>query len=317
MRMNDECFRWAERLIATFTARDQEALVAPAIGVAALGAWIRDDLDDAYEWSHRALRLEGEFDLEFDLPARLALINATVYSGDGAAPPEIFAEQAEFQRARPELYFHVNVNTQMSMMSTWLGDREAAERRALRALALARQSRNPSSIAYALWALGTAIEQDDPLRAESLLGSALETAREVNNAWVTALVQMSLASLRRRISSPIDAVPLLLDQLDLLWRAGHRSHLWATVRLCSLVAGDLRNDELAFGLESSVAQAGLAMPALPVDAEALQAQNQRIRETYPPEWAERTVAIAATWDVDTIVGMIQADFDRAVAAATG
>jgi class 3 adenylate cyclase/predicted ATPase len=317
MRMNDECFRWAERLIATFTGRVQEALVAPAVGVAALGAWIRDDLDDAYEWSRRALRLERELGLEFDLPARLALINATVYSGDGAAPPEIFAEQAEYQRARPELYFHVNVNTQMSMMSTWLGDKESAERRALRAVTLARQSRNPSSIAYALWALGTAIEEDDPLRAESLLGTALETAREVNNGWVTVLVQMSLASLRRRISSPIDAVPLLLDQLDILWRTGHRSHLWATVRLCSLVAGDLHNDELAFGLEAAVEQAGLVMPALPVDATALQTQHERICETHPPGWAERTAAIAATWDVDTIVGLIRDDFNRAVAAATG
>ena len=317
MRMNDECFRWAERVVATFTGRHQEALVAPAIGVAALGAWVRDDLDATYEWSRRALRLERELDLEFDLPARLALINATVYSGAGAPSPEVFAEQAEYQRARPELYFHVNVATQMSAMSTWLGDREAAERRALRAVTLARQSRNPSSLAYALWGLGSAIEEDDPLRAESLLGTALETARDVQNGWVTALAQMSLASLRRRVSSPIDAVPLLLDQLDLLWRTGQRSHLWATVRLCSLVAGDLGNDELAFGLESSVAKAGLVMPALPADATALRAQHERISASHSPEWMERTEAIAATWDIDSIVGMIRADFNRALAGAAG
>ena len=316
MRLKDECFRWNERVVATFTRRDQEALVAPAIGVAALGAWIRDDLDDAYEWSWRALRLERELGLEFDLPARLALINATVYSGDGAAPLEIFTEQAEYQRARPELYFHVNVATQMSTMSTWLGDREAAERRALRAVSLARQSRNPSSLGYALWALGTAIEEDDPLRAESLLGTALETAREVNNGWVTALVQMSLASLRRQVSSPVDAVPLLLDQLDLLWRTGHRSHLWAAIRLCSLVAGDLGDDELAYGLETSVAGAGLVMPPLPGDAAELQAQRERISERHPPEWMERTAAIAATWDLDTIVGMIRAEFGRVVSDAS-
>jgi predicted ATPase len=317
MRFNDECFRWAERVVATFTGRDQEALVAPAIGVAALGAWIRDDLDSAHEWSSRALRLERELDLEFDLPARLALINATVYSGAGAPPPEIFAEQADYQRARPELYFHVNVATQTSVMSTWLGDREAAERRALRAVTLARQSRNPSSLAYALWALGSAIEGDDPLRAESLLGTALETAREVQNGWVTALVQMSLASLRRQVGAAIDAVPLLIDQLDLLWRTGQRSHLWAAIRLCSLVAGDLGNDELAHGLESSVARAGLVMPALPADAAALRVQRERIREDHPPEWIERTEAIAATWDIDTIVGMIRADFNRALTDATG
>lgn len=316
MRMNDECFRWAERVVATFTGRDQEALLAPAIGVAALGAWIRDDLDDTYEWSRRALRLEHELDIGFDLPARLALINATVYSGEGTAPPEIFAEQAEYQRTRPELYFHVNVATQMSVMSTWLGDREAAERRALRAVTLARQSRNPSSLAYALWALGTAIEEDDPLRAESLLGTALDTARQVHNGWITALVQMSLASLRRRISSPIDAAPLLLGQLDLLWRTGHRSHLWAAIRLCSLVAGDLGDDELALGLASSVERAGLVMPALPADSTALRAQHERIVERQPRDWVVRTEAIAATWDVDTIVAMIHTEFERAMADAT-
>ena len=317
MRMNDECFRWAERAVATFTGRDQEGILAPAIGVAALGAWIRDDLDDTYEWSKRAVRLERDLGLEFDLPARLALINATVYSGDGEAPPEIFAEQADYQRSRPELYFHVNVATQTSVMSTWLGDRVAAERRALRAVALARQSRNPSSLAYALWALGSAIEEDDPLRAESLLGTALETARDVHNGWITALVNMSLASLRRRVSEPIDAIPMLLDQLDLLWRAGHRSHLWATIRLCSLVAGDFGNDELAFGLESSVGRAGLAMPALPADEAVLRAQHARINETHPPEWVRRTEAIAATWDMDTIVGMIRADFHGVLEATTG
>jgi hypothetical protein len=153
--------------------------------------------------------------------------------------------------------------------------------------------------------------------AASGVATALDIARGVHNGWITALVQMSLASLRRRVSSPIDAVPLLLDQLDLLWKAGHRSHLWATIRLCSLVAGDLGNDELAFGLEASVAAASLAMPALPVDAAALRAQDERIRTQHPTESLERTGAIAATWDVDTIVAMIRADFQGALDDATG
>ena len=189
MRMNEEFFRWADRAVATFSTRADEALLAPVLGVAALGAWIRDDLDDANEWASRALRLERRLGLPFDLPARLAVINASVYSGAAAPPPETFAEQTDFQRTRPELYYHVNVNTQMSIMSTWIGDQRSAERRALRAVSLARQSRNPSSLAYALWALGTALEDIDPIRAESLLGTALETARDVNNGWVTAIVQ--------------------------------------------------------------------------------------------------------------------------------
>jgi len=316
MRMNEEYFRWAERAIATFTSRADEALLAPVLGVAALGAWIRDDLDDASEWAARALRLEDQLELPFDLPARLAVINASVYSGAAAPPPETFHEQAEYQRARPELYYHVNVATQMSIMSTWIGDQRNAERRALRAVSLARQSRNASSLAYALWALGTALEDDDPIRAESLLGTALETARDVNNGWVTAIVQLSLASLRRRMRSPIDAMPLLLDLLDLLWRAGHRSHLWTAIRLCSLVLGDLRCDELAFELDGAVRRASMAMPALPTDAAAIEAQRARIAAERGDDWVDRTEAIANTWDLESAITAVRTEFAVRLAAAS-
>ena len=308
MRMNAEFFRWAERAIATFTSRADEPVLAPVLGVAALGAWIRDDLDDASEWAARALRLEGRLDLPFDLPARLAVINASVYSGAAAPPPETFAEQAEYQRAQPELYYEVNVATQMSIMSTWIGDQRSAERRALRAVKLARQSRNPSSLAYALWALGTALEDADPIRAESLLGTSLETARDVNNGWVTAIAQLSLASLRRRMRSPIDAMPLLLDLLDLLWRAGHRSHLWTAIRLCSLVLGDLRSDELAYELDSAVRTASMAMPALPTDAAAIEEQRARIADERGDDWVDRTEAIAGTWDLETAIAAVRTEF---------
>jgi hypothetical protein len=83
------------------------------------------------------------------------------------------------------------------------------------------------------------------------------------------------------------------------------------------VAGDLGNDELAYGLEASVAKAGLVMPALPGDATELQVQHDRISERHPPEWTERTAAIAATWDIDTIVGMIRAEFGRVVSDVAG
>ena len=124
MRMNEEFFRWADRAVATFSSRADEALLAPVLGVAALGAWIRDDLDDANEWASRALRLERRLGLPFDLPARLAVINASVYSGAAAPPPETFSEQADYQHTRPELYYQVNVQTQMSIMSTWIGDQQ-------------------------------------------------------------------------------------------------------------------------------------------------------------------------------------------------
>ena len=313
MRMNAEYFRWSERVIDTFAAGD-EARLAPVLGVAAFGAWFRDDIHVAFERARRAIRLERDFDLEFDLPARLALINATVYSGAGQPPPDIFAEQAAYQRCRPELYFHVNVDTQNSIMATWLGDTEAATRRALRAVRVARESENPSTLAFALWALGSALATDDEPQAETLLGNALEIARQVDNGWLTALVQMSLASLRRRSGSAIDAVPLLLDLLDLLWRAGHRSHIWATLRLCGLVLGDLGDDALAVQVRSWVHAAQLAMPPLPADTAALAVQDERLSAEHGDEWVRRTAVLATSWTTESAVAQVRAALQAHLAA---
>lgn len=312
MRLNSEYSRWSERVIDTFSAVD-EAQLAPVLGVAAVNAWFRDDLDSAMELARRAIRIEAEFSLEFDLPARLALTNATVYSGAGAPPLDVFAELAAYQRGRPELYFHVNVDAQNSIMSTWLGDTDAATRRAIRAVRSARESKNPSSLAFALWALGSALETEDEPQAETLLGNALDVAREVDNGWLTALVQMSLASLRRRSSSPIDAVPILIDLLDLLWRAGHRSHLWATLRLCGLVLGDLGEDALAVQTRSWVSSAQLAMPPLPVDAVAIEAQSQQLVDEHGDAWVDRQSALAASWTTESAVATVRSALQQQLA----
>ena len=300
MRMNEEYFRWSERVLDTFAATDDPAALGPVNGAAALGAWIRADLEAVEERSARAVRLEREYGLPFDLPARLARISSSVYSSQ-PLPLDVFAAAAEYQRARPELYFHVNVDTTNSIMATWLGQQEDAERRALRAVRSARESENPSSLAFGLWALGAALDPVDPLHAESLLGMALDEARGVGNGWVTALVQMSLASLRRRTGGPSDAVPVLRDLLELLWRAGHRSHLWTTVRLSALVLGDLGEDELCLGLHASVAAASMSMPPTPGDARAIGEQLARIRTTQDPQWVARVEALASTWTIETVL----------------
>ena len=311
MRFDPEYFRWSQRLIDTVPDGD-EALLGPVHGVAALGAWIRDDVDAAFAHARCALELERERSLDFDLPARLALMNATVYSGAKHAPPEIFAEQAAFQLARPELYFHVNVSTQQTVMATWMGDSDGAIRRGVKTVRLARESQNPSALSFALWGLGSALESVDPVQAETLLGNALELARSVDNSWLTAIVEMSLASLRRRTSSAIEAAPLLVNLLELLWRGGHQSHVWATLRLCGLVLGDLGNDAVAAQLRSLVIAADLAMPPLPVDAAALDEQHAARIELHGQAWADRMDLLAQTMTVESTVALARTELARSL-----
>jgi len=127
---------------------------------------------------------------------------------------------------------------------------------------------------------------------------------------VTALVQMSLASHRRRSSSAIDAVPILADLLDLLWRAGHRSHLWATLGLCGLVLGDLGEDALAVQIRSWVSSAQLAMPPLPADAVAIKAQSQQLVEQHDEAWVDRQSALAASWTTESAIATVRGALQR-------
>lgn len=316
MRFNDEYLRWSVRLLDTFPTGDP-SLLGPVYGAAAFGAWLRDELELVVEWANRAIDLERELGLAFDLTARLALVSAVTYSRAGRADPALMTELADHQRARPELYFHVNVEVQNSIMASWLGRPTIAVEHGVTALKLARQSQNPSSVAFALWALGSALEGDDPTQAETLLGTSLETAREVGNDWLTALVQMWLAQMRRRTSSALDAVPILLDLLDLLRRAGHYSHLWTALRTCGLVLGDLGDDRLAIQLHAWVRDARLAMPALPADRETAEDHYQRVLATRGEDWVRRSELMTGTWTLDSALATVKTALEACLEAGAG
>ena len=97
-------------------------------------------------------------------------------------------------------------------------------------MATARQSANPSTIAWALFAKGMAVEPLDPEHAEALYEDGLDRARSVEDGCIGAMCTTRLASLRRRRGLWADALLLVRELFDTWGRAGHRSHLWSAVR---------------------------------------------------------------------------------------
>lgn len=282
-------------------ARDDSRL-STVHGVVALGHRFRDDFAATFEHADEVLRLEREADGSFSLPARLALINATVFAGANAPPADVFEEAAAYQDEREEPFYRVNVEAQNAMMATWLGQHDVAERRAVRCLKAARSSHNPSSIAYALWVLGQAIEHDDPERAEHLVDDALRQARDVDNRWIVSLTQTGLASIRRRTAGPVAAAPLLLGLLEQLPRAGHWAQFWNAVQLSALVVADLGQPERAYQLAAAVGAATITFPLLPLDATALDEIRASVVAERGAAWAKRTASIASTWSLAMVAG---------------
>lgn len=76
-RYNTEYFDWGRWLLASVDLSDDPRL-SLVHGVVALGHWFRDEFEATFERADAALRLEREHGAPFSLPARLALINATV-----------------------------------------------------------------------------------------------------------------------------------------------------------------------------------------------------------------------------------------------
>ncbi len=312
-RYNSEYFEWGRRAIDRFGGSDDGRL-AQVHGVVALGHWLRDEIGPTFDHGRTALRLERECGGPFSLPARLAMINATVFAGATAPPAEVFAEASDYQLKRPEGYYRMNVEASNAIMATWFGQHDIAERRAVKSLRIARSSRNPTSIAYGLWVLALAIEQDDPERAEHLLADSLAQARDIENRWIMSLAQTGLASLRRRTTGYVAAAPLIAGLLEQLTRAGHWAQFWNVARLAALVVGDAGDEELAFQIAAAVDAAEITFPALPVDEQALSALRVSIVEHRGEAWANRTARIASTWDILTTASAARRAVDEVLAS---
>lgn len=307
-RYNREYFEWGRRTIERFD-HTNDPLLGDVHGVVALGCWFRDELDATIEHGRRALELEREHGAEISLPARLAMINAAVFAGADAPPAEVFAEATEYHLARPEGFYRMNVEAQNAIMATWTGQHDIAERRAMKALRIARSSRNPTSIAYGLFVLAQAIEHEEPERAEHLLGDAVLKARRLDNRWIVSLAEAALASSRRRTAGPEAAAPLLAGLLDQLTRAGHWAQVWNVVRIAALVMADVGSDELALQLAAAVDRSDITFPGLPIDVEAIESMRSSIIGSEGRAWADRATRVVATWDLPTVVSEARAGLE--------
>jgi hypothetical protein len=121
-------------------------------------------------------------------------------------------EVLEVTRQSDSAYWQVNADVLRVLAYGFAGRAEQAQAMAASAMATARESANPSTIAWALFAKGMAVEPVDPEHSEALYEDGLDRARSVENGWIGAMCTTRLASLRRRRGMWADALVLVTVQ---------------------------------------------------------------------------------------------------------
>jgi hypothetical protein len=225
----------------------------------------------------------------------MALMNSAEYGGTAVDVRSLMHELLEITRQSHSAYWQVNADVLRVLSYAFSGRTEQAVAMADSAMITARESGNPSTIAWVLFARGMAAELDDVDHAESLFEDALERARSVENGWIGAMCTTRLSSLRRRRGSWPDAMVLVDELLDTWERAGHRSHLWAAVRQAALCLAEAGDVESAAMLLEAASLARLQSPQLPGEARADLECVERVRSEHSESewrrWATRGTAL--------------------------
>ncbi|HEY5172805.1 MAG TPA: NB-ARC domain-containing protein, partial [Acidimicrobiia bacterium] len=212
MRMRSEIFDWGEA--AASAAPPDHPSLSIALGIVALGGWIRESPAKAAHFAAESLRLEQEQCVPRSLPVRLALLNSAEYGSDTTDMRDVMSEVITLSNESANPYWQTNVDVVRSLGHSFAGRSGPAVALANRAFAKARESENPSTIAWALFGRAVATELFDVEHAEALLDDCLVRARSVDNRWIEAMCLTRLASLRRRSGAVLDAMTMVLELLD-------------------------------------------------------------------------------------------------------
>jgi hypothetical protein len=285
-RLSAEYFGWVEEALNALSF-DEHPLYADLLGVAGIGAWLRGDLRQSMRSCQAAFEAEQLHDRAMSLPARMAIVVATAYAPPGVSPerdamaaeaPTRFLEVVEWTRASNEPYWLNYSMVTGSLGMVMSGDVERAAVLADRALRVAVASGSPIAIAWAQFAVATALEPTDAHAAEGVLDHAVREARPGDGRLVLGLAMSLQATLRRRLGRPLEAVPLLLELVDHWDRLANLPQLWHTIREVAMVLALLGADDIAARLLAAVDREELVMPLLPADQELPARTTEELRE---------------------------------------
>ena len=207
-----EADEWAQRSLDL--ADPGHPLFAAAVGTAARGAWGVGDFARAVALAARAdglvpRRGAGRSGHPADVAADVALYRDDVVAAESHYTAEVDRARRDGDRIRLVwTLYYVAICRAVRRVP------EQGVAAAQEALAVARETGNPSALSMGHYALGLVLKKSDPQQALVLLDEAARLAAEVQNFWWEGIALMEAAATRAVHGDPREAAAALIAVLD-------------------------------------------------------------------------------------------------------
>jgi len=190
-RSRYELVTWSRWLWQKMTPNDPRWRAVS--GTASRGAWMEGQFDDASAFAREAAAAEGVVPSMCGYPEDV-LADIALYRGDAKTALLHYSGVAEAARGQGDLTREVWAMYYVSVTDAVLGRSAEAADAAARALAGARKTGNPTSLAFSLYANGLAVKHEKPQEAGAMFEEAVMMADSVRNEWFSGIARMELAS---------------------------------------------------------------------------------------------------------------------------
>ena len=240
----------------------------PIVLATAAGARYSGDLTGAAAYAQRALDAVAQ-----DNPVRryplCALADVALFDGRLTQAGRLYTAAADLAETAGDAYLAAFATVGSALSHAYQGDTRTAVELADRAKRFATKSANATTLAWADYALGEALLDEEPDRALQALDRAVETARAARNRFVIGISTVSAGSLHTRCGDPQQALCLLGEAVDHWSQAGSWTQQWITMRHVIDLLIRLNAHEQAAVLYGAFTASATATPAYGTDADRL------------------------------------------------
>ena len=281
-----------------------------ALASAAAAAWASGRVDDAGVLADRGVAAAGGA----DSPAAASAMNqcacVAMFTSRTADAVEQFARAAELFRAAGDPVRGLMCDVSVSQVMSYGGAAAEAAERMPDLLARARESANPSLLAWTFYVLGEAWADVDRERAAAAWASAMEHGLQADSRLFVNLARTSAVASAAEYGSPaaaLDEFERVLDQWEAI--GSQAAQWWVLVNLVILLAR-LGSFGDAARLAGSAIAARDQHPALARDRRRLEETLATVREHLGDRTMDEALARGAELPLSAAVALARVAIRR-------